>query len=386
MKRANLAVIGCGALAQNQHISNVIASKNANLCCFCDVSEKTLEDLARRFPHIPTELDYKKVLADPSVDGVVIATKEEMHVALTIEALKAGKHVYVEKPLGETSEECELVMKTEKETGKKALVGMNRRLAPAYRDVKEILKRNGGMKTAYYRIADDWCERYKNYGGSRAGGKRLAVECCHIIDILRYLADSEVKSVYCYTSRIDEDNVIMQFENGSSAMMMATGYAPKQTPKEHFEVTTQFGFVTVDDFCELHTFGMPGEAECKFYEGRTHIEHDYMHAQWYKAEGLKADIAMRKYLVEEEERRAKLKLEREKNGEEEPKYSYHELYPYYMNYGVNKGWGDSIEHFADVILYDVAVEAPTAKDAYQATKIVEAILESRETGKVVEVK
>lgn len=383
-RKANIAVIGCGGLAQSQHISNLIKSKNADLYCFCDINVQTLDNLSRRFPHIPTETDYKKVLSDANVDGVVIATREDEHVPLTIEALLAGKHVYVEKPLAETSEDCEKVIDAEKKSGKRVLVGMNRRMAPAYRDAKGILTRNGGMKTSYYRIADPFS---LGWGKQKdIIGKRIIIECCHIIDILRYFADSEVKTVYCYSSRSDEDTVILQFENGASATMISSGYAPRQTPKEHFEAVTDFGFVTVDDFCELHSFGIPGEVECKYYEGHSHVEHEYIQAQWLKNEGLKADIAIRKYLVEEEERRAELDRQRAENGEPKPEYDYHEPYMYYVNYGVDKGWLSAIEHFADVILDDVPVEAATAIDAFMDAKIIEAIIKSRETGLPVDVK
>lgn len=269
-KKANIAVIGCGNLAQSQHISNIIMSKKAELCCFCDVNLQTLEDLSRRFAHIRVESDYKKVLKDPKIDGVVIATREEEHVPLSIEALRAGKYVYVEKPLAESPAECMRVVEEEQKSGKKVLVGMNRRFAPAYRDVKEILSKNGGMKTAYYRIADsfslDWGKRMNLLGN------RIMIECCHIIDILRYFADSDVESVYCYSSRMDEDNVIFRFKNGSSAVMIGTGYAPRQTPKEHLEVMAEVGMITVDDFCELHSFGIPGAPECRYYEGHSHEE------------------------------------------------------------------------------------------------------------------
>lgn len=353
--KANIAVIGCGNLAQSQHISNLIQSPKTNLYCFCDVNTSTLEDLARRFPHIPTETDHKKILADPNIDGVVIATREEEHVPLSVEALLAGKHVYVEKPLAETPEDCQKVMEAENASGKKVLVGMNRRFAPSYRDTKAILDRNGGMKSAYYRIADpfslDWGQRMNLIG------KRIIIECCHIIDILRYLASSEVKTVYSYSSRPDEDKVLLQFENGACATMLSTGYTPRQTPKEHLEIVSQEGFITVDDFCELHTFGLPDEIECKYYEGRSHVEHEYIQSQWIKNEGLKADIALRKYLVEEETKRNRQALERAKLGEKEPDYTYH-----------------------------VPVEAATAEDAYKAAKITDAIIESRETGKPVTIK
>ncbi|MBQ4109437.1 MAG: Gfo/Idh/MocA family oxidoreductase [Clostridia bacterium] len=377
MKKANIAVIGCGKLAQNQHISNLMIAKNANLACFCDVSKETLDELHVRFPEVPIETDYKKVLANPEIDGVVIATREEYHVPISIEAMEAGKHVYVEKPLAETPEECEKVLIAEQKTGKKALVGMNRRMAPAYRDAKKILDRNGGMKSAFYRIADafeiDWGEYY-------GLGKRLTLECCHIIDILRYFAGSEVASVFCAASRQDEESILLTFKNGATAMILSSGYAPWETPKEHFEAMAEIGLVTVDEFCELHTYGMPGEESCRYYEGHSHVEREQSHKKWIKNDGLKGCVALRAYLADEQRRIEAL----DHNSKEYEKERHILDYRYpHINYSVDKGWLGAMEHFADVILNDVPVEAARASDGLNVTQIINAIVESRDTGKII---
>lgn len=377
MKKANIAVIGCGKLAQNQHISNLMMASNANLACFCDVSRETLEDLSNRFPGIPTETDYKKVLANPEIDGVVIATREEYHVPISVEAVEAGKHVYVEKPLAETPEECTKILEAEKKTGKKVLVGMNRRMAPAYRDAKKILDRNGGMKSAYYRIADafeiDW-------GKSYGLGKRLTLECCHIIDILRYFAGSEVASVFCIAARQDEESILITFQSGSNAMIMSSGYAPWETPKEHFEAMAEIGMVTVDEFCELHTYGMTGEDTCRFYEGHSHVEREQTHKKWIKNEGLRGAVALRAYLADEQ--RKIEAMEHDSKEYETARYALDHNYPH-INYSVDKGWLGAMEHFADIILNDVPIEAARVSDGLAVTQIVSAIVESRETGKIV---
>ena len=380
-RKASIAVIGCGHFAQNQHISNLIRAQkvNVNLCCFCDKNQETLDDLARRFPGIKTETDYKKVLADPEIDGVVIATKPDFHVPLTLDALMAGKHVYVEKPLAETSEDCAKVLEAEKKSGKRVFVGMNRRLAPSYRDAKRILDGNGGMKTAYYRISDAFSMEWGKTGNYL--GTRMLNECCHVIDILRYFAGSEVKKVYCFASRLDEENVTIEFENGSCAMMMSTGFAPYETPKERFEAVSDYGVVTVDDFCELHAFGIEGAPETKCYEGHWHVEKEQFHKIYAAREGLKADIAHRKFYAE---------FMQKMNELDQDSKEYKEMYNYWatrmplVNYSVDKGWYGAIEHFADFIVNNVPVEAATATDGYRVGKIIEAIIESRDTGKVVE--
>ena len=131
--KARLAVIGTGGLAQSQHIPNLQRAEHAELTVLCDLRRDVLDDLGGKYPDCRLETDHRRVLADPDVDGVIIATREDTHVALTVEALAAGKHVYVEKPLAETEAECARVLAAQRQAGRLVAVGMNRRMAPAYR-------------------------------------------------------------------------------------------------------------------------------------------------------------------------------------------------------------------------------------------------------------
>lgn len=106
MHKTRLAIIGCGGLAQSQHIPNMMKIDNAELTAICDLDKHILDKVGDCYKINQRETDYKKALANPEIDGVVIVTKAESHVPLTLEALAAGKHVYVEKPLAETEAEC----------------------------------------------------------------------------------------------------------------------------------------------------------------------------------------------------------------------------------------------------------------------------------------
>ncbi|MBQ7208093.1 MAG: Gfo/Idh/MocA family oxidoreductase [Lentisphaeria bacterium] len=380
MRKASLAVVGCGKLAQNQHISNIIKSKNARLHTFCDLDPKVLEDLTKRFPGTAACTDVRRVLTDPEIDGVVIATREDMHVPLAVEALAAGKYVYVEKPLAETPEECEKVITAEKVSGKKLLVGMNRRMAPAYRNAREILNRNGGARAIFYRIADayaiDWG---KNFGP----GKRLLHEVCHIFDICRFLTGSDVRSVYCLSTRRDEENIVLEFESGATAMILSSGYAPWETPKEHLEAVAEVGVLTVDEFCELNTYGMPGEVPNKKYPGHSHVEKEQSHVSWIADAGLAGIVGLRRMLADRQRKVEALDHDSEeyRNGRD---FLDHRL-PH-INYSVDKGWLGAIEHFADVILDGVPVEAATAEDALAAARITRAAVISRAEKRIVAMK
>jgi len=97
MKKARLAVIGTGGLAQSQHLPNIQRSERAELSALCDLNSELLQSLGQQYQVVKRSTNYRELLADPDIDGVVIATREDTHVPLTIEALQAGKHVYVEK-------------------------------------------------------------------------------------------------------------------------------------------------------------------------------------------------------------------------------------------------------------------------------------------------
>ena len=380
MKKASIAVVGCGKLAQNQHISNIAKSKNACLHTFCDLNTAVLDDLVKRFPGTAASTDLKQVLANPEIDGVVIATREDMHVPLAIEALNAGKHVYVEKPLAETPEECAKVVAAEKASGKKLLVGMNRRMAPAYREARDILNRNGGAKALYYRIADayaiDWG---KDYGH----GKRMIHEVCHIFDICRFMTGSDVQSIYCLSTRPDEENIVMQFESGATAMILSSGYAPWETPKEHLEAIAEVGVLTIDEFCELNVYGMPGEVFNRKYPGHSHVEREQSHVSWIGNAGLAGITGLRRMLADWQRDVESLDHD---SDEYKRKRDFLDHRLPHINYSVDKGWLGAIEHFADVILNGVPVEAATADDALAAARITRAAVISRAEKRIVHLK
>lgn len=104
---ARIGILGCGPIAQHAHLDSVRKAANAELHAICDVAEDLVSRIAEIHRPARTFLDYGEMLADPELDGVVIAASDQFHVPLALKAVEAGKHVLVEKPLGVTIEECE---------------------------------------------------------------------------------------------------------------------------------------------------------------------------------------------------------------------------------------------------------------------------------------
>ncbi len=367
MKKARLAVIGTGGLAQSQHLPNIQRSGLAELAALCDLNPELLQSLGRKYQVAKTKTDYREVLADPDIDGVVIATREDTHVPLTIEALQAGKHVYVEKPLAETPEECSKVVEARQASGKCVIVGMNRRCAPAYVMARQLLLDNGGARNLFYRIADT----YSFTWGHRFGkGNRMLHELCHIFDILRFFADSEVAEVYCRSQRDDDESILLTFHSGCTACILSSGYASYTIPKEHFEAVAEAGMLIVEEFVELRTFGLPHVPDLvKFFPGHSHPDHDRQHVQRFAEKGYPALLEFRSQLAAKKANTALPDAERNKLP--------------LLNYAVDKGWQAAIDHFADIILNGAKQHAASEIDGLRASEITAAAIQSRQTRKPV---
>ena len=379
--KAKLAVIGCGGLAQSQHLPNLFKIDNAELVVICDMFQENLDKVGDYYGIERRELDYKKVLADPDIDGVLIVTREDSHVLLTLEALAAGKHVYVEKPLAETADECAKVVEAQKKSGKIVAIGMNRRMAPAYQYAKKLLANKGGAKNMFYRITDSYSIDWGEIFGK---GQRIVHEVCHIFDILRFFADSEVKSVYCITSRPDDETIVLKFESGTVATIMSSGYVNSEMPKEHFEAIADIGGLTVDDFAEVNQYSLDeNEPDTKTFAGHSHPMHDQIHEYLVEELGAQGMKAIRRVSWKALKKIKKLEEKSETDTAEYRKLKYFGEKMPLRNYFINKGWRDAVEDFAEAILTKRDFSGAKVNDGFQAAKITEAAVKSRETGEVI---
>ena len=381
MLKARLAIIGCGGLAQSQHIPNMMKIDNAELVAICDLDKNTLDKVGDCYKINQRETDYKKALDNPEIDGVVIVTKAESHVPLTLEALAAGKHVYVEKPLAETESECARVIEAQKKCGKIVAVGMNRRMAPSYRYAKELLWKQGGPQNMFYRIADSYS---LTWGAAYGSGNRIIHEICHIFDILRFFADSEVSSVYCIASRPDDEQIMLKFESGVIATVMGSGYVNSDMPKEHFEAIAKTGGLTVEDFAEVRQYSLDPTAPCsKKFAGHSHPSGDLTHEYLLEELGDEAMRAIRNVSWKAIKRLQKLEADGLTNSAEYRKLKEFELKMPARNYFMDKGWLAALEDFAQAIIEKRSFRGAGAFDGFQSTRITEAALKSRNTGSIV---
>jgi predicted dehydrogenase/threonine dehydrogenase-like Zn-dependent dehydrogenase len=226
--------------------------------------------LARKFGFARATTDSDSLIEAEDIDIVVIATRHDSHAHFVLSALEAGKHVFVEKPLALTASEVESIADAwtaSAATGQRPqiMVGFNRRFAPQIVRMKSLL---AGIREAKCFIvtvnagaipAAHWTQ------DPRVGGGRIIGECCHFVDLLRFLAghsivDARLQALASASGTAPADSVAITlgFADGSWGTIhyLANGHA--SFPKERIEVFCAGRILQLDNFRRLRAFGWPG--------------------------------------------------------------------------------------------------------------------------------
>jgi predicted dehydrogenase/threonine dehydrogenase-like Zn-dependent dehydrogenase len=260
-----LALVGAGGFAKGMHLPNLQALGSAcHLQAVVSRSGHNAVATARRWGADYAGTDYQQVLADPEIDAVIIATRHNLHAAMALQALRAGKHVLLEKPLALSSAELdEIGAFFEAAAGETPilLTGFNRRFSAYARRIREWTARRAGPMILNYRMnaghlpADHWVH-------SAEGGGRNLGEACHIYDLFTYLTGARVTSVDAAAVHAaghfrSDDNFVatLRFDDGSVASLTYTALGSKDYPKERLDVFVDGKVIQLDDYKALSAAG-----------------------------------------------------------------------------------------------------------------------------------
>ena len=260
----NVGVIGSGGFARSTHIPNLRSLNYFNLRYVAARSRTSALSSKKDFGFEYATTNYKEVLEDDKVDLVLITTRHNLHSSIAIEALEHKKHVFVEKPLGLTVEECQDVVRKIKETGMKLTVGFNRRFSPLSIKAKNFIKDRGYPIMINYRVVSGFTPANSWIFDPVQGGERILGEACHFIDLLCWLLDSNPTRIFAEggtlshkgTSLHDNFIVTMRFEDGSIASLVYGDLGNPNFPKERLEIFAGNRTIVVNDFKELIIEGM----------------------------------------------------------------------------------------------------------------------------------
>ena len=204
MEKKIIAVIGCGRIARNAHFPAFSKMDNIRVKYACDILPEKAEKMKEDFPIIENVIsDYKTALADPEVDAVFVLTPNYAHYTVTMDALRAGKHVFCEKPITVNYElSCEMAREAEKQ-GKILNIGVCNRYHKSV-EMLEELNRQGKFGNIYHVYCSFRSFRsIPGLGGAfttkaQSGGGVLIDWGVHFLDLILYiLGGAKLKNVTC---------------------------------------------------------------------------------------------------------------------------------------------------------------------------------------------
>jgi predicted dehydrogenase len=204
MKTTVIAVVGCGRIANNAHFPALANLENVRIKYACDLILEKAEKAKENFPKIEQVItDYKVALADPEVEAVFVLTPNFAHYTVTMDALRAGKHVMCEKPVTVSYElSCEMAAEADKQ-GKILNIGVCNRYHKSV-ELLEELNRNGEFGKIYHIYCSFRAFRsIPGLGGAftdkaQSGGGALIDWGVHFLDLILYiLGDAKLKNVTC---------------------------------------------------------------------------------------------------------------------------------------------------------------------------------------------
>lgn len=143
-----IGIIGCGKIAQVRHIPEYMDNENCQILGFFDRTYSRAEEMVEKYGGIAYKT-YEELLDNKEIDAVSVCVANHIHAEVTIAALRKGKHVLCEKPMATTLEDCEAMVNTAANMGKKLLIGHNQLLTPAHRRAKKLIDSGliGGILT-----------------------------------------------------------------------------------------------------------------------------------------------------------------------------------------------------------------------------------------------
>lgn len=273
-KQLNLGLIGAGLFARSTMLPVMQASGLYHFKGMATTGGIASAQAKEVFPFDYTTNDYRKLLDDPDIDLIAVSTQHNSHGKFIVEALEAGKNVYVEKPLCLNLEELEWIEETYKSSQGELFCGLNRRHAPLIREIKKELQTDkipavyDYIANAGYIPPDHWTQ------DESKGGGRIIGEAVHFIDTIQSLDGSELVelkiSFAANPAYPKKDNAVisLRFASGAIGTVLYTSMGSKKYPKEQLRVFSNGAVYVMDNYVGLLKYGSSKKKETKLKQDK----------------------------------------------------------------------------------------------------------------------
>lgn len=285
MAKVRAGIIGCGKFAEAQHLPNCASSEKIELYHCSSRSEKGRQT-AEKFGSRKVSADYRELLKDPGVDMVILSVPHEMHTFYIGETLRAGKHLFCEKPMTMTMEEAYDVIRLARLNNVKLCVDYNRRFSPSMIDLRERFAAHRRDPQGKPRVYSQELNRPKwreedqamvmirindesiTYGGVhidwKQGGGQIIGEGCHWLDLMPWLLGERPVRVTATGSKRLNYIVTLEFESGSLGCLIFSAAGTFEYPKELIEIQCRSRIFRSECFVENQYYGLGGAETRKF--------------------------------------------------------------------------------------------------------------------------
>jgi predicted dehydrogenase len=239
--RLGIAFVGAGSYAKAILLPAVGRARDADRVSIVTATGPSARATAQKHGFARCSTDPASVFDDPEVGLIFVATRNDSHADLAGRALRAGKAVWLEKPIGIHPAEVDALLETARDTGGFLAVGYNRRFSPHARAIRETFEGSGPISIRYTVAAGP------TPGGTwhtdpDVGGGRIVEEVCHFVDLCAYLVGGPPTTVFARAlgrNPETDDSVValLGFEDGSTAAIEYLANTSRELSKERFEVS-----------------------------------------------------------------------------------------------------------------------------------------------------
>ncbi len=273
--RIGAGLAGSGSFAQTFLLPPLRRDRRVFLSAVATRSGLTAADIGARLGFRRAVGGIEELIADRDTDAVIVATRHDTHAAAVKACLRAGKPVFVEKPLCLTMEELREIAALQRETGGMVQTGFNRRFSDAARAAEKHMSGCAPL-TMVYRVNAGFVPR-DHWTQSPEGGGRVLGEVCHFTDLMQFMTRASVERVHAMcvrtpdASRVPEDDVVitLSFSDGSVGTVVYTAGGGRALPKERFEIHGSGRTAVIDNFARVETYAGRGRVVRRF-SGKGH--------------------------------------------------------------------------------------------------------------------